>query len=286
MSTIFKKLTQVFTTPDMLPAYSNWFFSTNFLGHPPFVYVNENYKIGSWISFSEYWAYRKGITEAEKLLIQHQLLDREDSKHPSVAIDIGANIGLFTVYLGSLDYDNVYSFEPVPQTFKRLSDNTSINVFAKELKINCLAIGEQEGFVDFKIFDDSPGTNQLLVSTDENTHDNSIRVPVITLDKYCADNKINEINFLKIDVEGMEPFVIRGASRMLKNKLVKKTLIEICPNQLKATGNSVDILYESIIDVGYLPYALLSNGKVGSVLSIDELRAITLANIVLLPLND
>jgi hypothetical protein len=81
----------------------------------------------------------------------------------------------------------------------------------------------------------------------------------------------------------MEPLVIQGASQILKNKLVKMILIEICPANLKLTGNSIENLHKSFVDVGYVPHSLLPNGHIGSELNLEELRSIDLANILLVP---
>jgi FkbM family methyltransferase len=288
MHKIIQNINQLLTTPGMALAYSNWLLHRRLIGKSPEITLIADAKVSGWISFSEYWAFRKVMTDEEKALIElqfNQLRDRQTS--PTIAIDIGANVGLFTVYLATIGYDKVHSFEPVPQTFERLQANLAINTFANTLVLNRLAVGAEEGFVEFQIFDDSPAQNRLSNPNKKLEHETikSIQIPVTTLDKYCDDNEINVIDFLKIDVEGMEPLVIQGASQILKNKLVKIILIEICPANLSLTGNSIDNLYKSFVDVGYLPHTLLPNGHIGSELNLEELRSITLANVVLAPIT-
>ena len=146
-------------------------------------------------------------------------------------------------------------------------------------------MGAEEGFVEFQIFDNSPAQNRLSNLKEEEGKETikSLRIPVTTLDKYCLDNAINSIDFLKVDVEGMEPLVIQGANQMLKNKLLKMVLIEICPANLQLTGNSLENLYNSILSVGYRPHTLLPNGNVGCELNLEDLQKITLANVLLIP---
>jgi FkbM family methyltransferase len=286
MSQLAQNIINLFTTPGMALAYSKWLFYRRLLGEPPKVNLTSDVRIGGWINFSEYWCFRKGMIDAEKAAIQLQLDSIKDlNNRPKIAIDIGANVGLFTMYLGTVGYDKVYAFEPVPQTFERLQKNLAANTFTKELIINCLAVGAQEGFVEFDIFDDVPAVNRLSNPNRQSEHKTigSMQVPVTTLDKYCADRKIDVIDFLKIDVEGMEPLVIQGASQLLKRKLVTMILIEICPANLNLTGNSIENLYNLFVDVGYTPHTLLSNGHIGAELNLDELRSITLDNILLLP---
>jgi hypothetical protein len=96
----------------MALAYSKWLFNRNLLRKAPEVTLTADAQIGGWISFSEYWSFWKGIVNAEKSLIKLQLLNK--TNRPTIAVDIGANIGLFTIYLATIGYDKVYSFEPVP----------------------------------------------------------------------------------------------------------------------------------------------------------------------------
>jgi FkbM family methyltransferase len=204
-----------------------------------------------------------------------------NSDHEKVALDIGANIGLFTGYLATFPSTSVHSFEPVPQTFFRLETNIINNCLNGKAVLNRLAVGETQGSIKFAISNDSPATNKI--STSESDHD--IKVTVTTLDQYCEDNHIDDIDFLKIDVEGMETQVLRGGDKMLKEKKIKSILIEICPPNLNATGNSIENLYESIINVGYTPYRLSSNGDIDRKLFLEDLQNVVLENVALLPVK-
>lgn len=74
-----------------------------------------------------------------------------------------------------------------------------------------------------------------------------------------------------------------GGYEMLKEKKIKSILIEICPPNLNATGNSIEDLYESIINVGYTPYRLSSTNTIGNQLSLEDLQNIILENVALFP---
>jgi hypothetical protein len=137
----------------------------------------------------------------------------------------------------------------------------------------------------FKSNASSPGTNRIDTnrSSGNRPHMSIQQVPVVSLDFYCEQLGIGRIDFLKIDVEGMEPFVLKGAKRLLCNRLVHSILIEICPANLSEAGFSASGLYDQILRLGYRPFSLAKNGLVGEPMSCAELSAITLGNVVLLP---
>ena len=111
-------------------------------------------KICGWLNFSEYWSFRYGIPQAEKALMERCLNSAFQNK--TVAIDIGANLGLFTVTLAGLGYSEIHAFEPVPQTFTRLKANVANNQLLENVRLNCIAVGSKEGSLTFQIFEKSP----------------------------------------------------------------------------------------------------------------------------------
>ena len=274
----FQNLNRLFTTKGMFIAYCQWLFASTLKNNAPRLQITNQIYIGEWISFSEYWSFRNGVSPSEKEFINKHL--GTETKSKKIAIDIGANIGLFTAYLTTFDSTIVHSFEPVPQTFSRLEINIINNNLKNKVILNSLAVGEKKGVVKFAIRDESPATNKISV----NENINDIKVNVTTLDDYCQENKIDYIDFLKIDVEGMEDAVVWGGYEMLVNKKIKEILIEICPTNLNNVGSSIKDLYKSIIDVGYYPYKLSSSYIPEYRLTLDDLEKMVLENIVLLPM--
>jgi FkbM family methyltransferase len=123
-------------------------------------------------------------------------------------VDIGANIGSLTLKAASLigPAGSVVGIEAHPRTFRFLKHNVGINPFQNITLHNC-ALGEQAGTLHFA--DQSADDQNCIVG---DSAGNSIPVKVRALD----DLELGDINLLKIDVEGYEKFVYRGASRTLK----------------------------------------------------------------------
>jgi hypothetical protein len=91
------------------------------------------------------------------------------------------------------------------------------------------------------------------------------------------------IHLPKIDVEGMEKFVIQGAKQLLKDKKIDNILIEICPENLAMAGYDIQCLHEIFTKLGYVPYSVGSDGKKEYQLTLADLQALTLANVLLIP---
>ena len=282
MSSLLINARTLISKPGMLFLYGKWLFLRKLFDKNPKLFCSNNSAISQWLNFSEYWSFSRGIPEAEKLLMQNCLHDSLHKK--TVAIDIGANIGLFAVTLASLGYSEVHVFEPIPQTFKRLQDNIKSNNFPGKINLNCLALGSQTQKLEFQVFEHSPAINRFINCQDENNKNIvTQKVAVTTLTKYCQENNIEHIDFLKIDVEGMEIFVLKGAKDLLQEHRIDKILLEICPINLQSANVKLQDLYECIIESKYLPYSLKNNGNPGKILEIEDLEKVTLENIVLVP---
>lgn len=284
MANLLKKINTLVTTPGMASAYWNWTVAKTLSKTEPLVACTENTTIGGWLGFSEYWHEYNGITNPEKLLLERCLKEALNPKQ-AVAMDIGANIGLFTVGFPDFGYSKVHAFEPIPTTYERLKANVIRNGFSEKVQLNCLAVGAEEGVLEFHVFAHNPACNRIvMVETDVETYKSEKKeIPVTTLDRYCSDQKIERVDFLKIDVEGMEPFVLKGAENLLKSHSVGTIFMELCPENLVTAGTTVQMLYESITQVGYRPCLLLENGQVGEELTVEAMQKVNWANILVIP---
>jgi hypothetical protein len=116
--------------------------------------------------------------------------------------------------------------------------------------------------------------------------DTSIQVVAVTsLDDYCRQQAVDQIDFMKLDVEGMEPFVLQGANTLLRERRIKAILIEICPVNLRAVGLTPADLFSEFSANSYLPHSLNDDGRPGDRLSLADIENMSLENVILLP-ND
>lgn len=274
-----KNVRRVMLTPGMLTAYLSWVSSKYLLNKPPSINCVNDTNLSGLASFSEYWTFFKGIPESEKRLMENSL---NRSPANGIAIDIGANVGFFTVALGSIGYSQVHSFEPVPETFSILSKNIEVNGLKEKTVVNCLGVSDDEGYIEFKLFEKSPAINRLANSNDLKTGKTQ-KVSVVRLDDYCLSENIERIDFLKIDVEGMENLVLKGAQKLLSSQRVSLVLIEICPSNLSNLGFNVCEIHNTLSSFGYEIYRVGSDGNLSEKLSLSELEGIKLENVAAIP---
>jgi len=266
----------------MLSAYVRWVGTKLFSGRPPLLSLPDGARLGGWLSFSEYWSFQSIMPEAERRFVDRCLAGK--ARGNGTAFDVGANVGAFTCQIASLGHA-VHAFEPVPETFCRLKNNVRFNGLLDRAHLNCLAVGKEQGLVTFHIEDNSPATNRMEMSSQNQIGKaiNTQVVAAIDLDGYCKSQGVKFIDFLKIDVEGMEPYVLQGARTLLNERRIAAILIEICPVNLRSVGLSPADLYREFETVRYSPHALNGDGRPGAKLAFAEIEAMSLANIVLLP---
>lgn len=149
--------------------------------------------------------------EKEEIKILRQVL-----KPGMVFVDIGANIGLFSI-IGAKAVGKkgiVYCFEPEPGNYSLLHENLALNRVTNAIPIQ-LAVGAKKATLKLHIQKNSIGTHSLL-QKDAKSIECELNVQVIKLDDYFK-LKTQKVDVLNIDVEGYEPFVLEGAKTVLRN---------------------------------------------------------------------
>lgn len=127
------------------------------------------------------------------------------SRGKGTFIDIGANIGSYTLIASEVPEATVVSIEPHPLTFGLLERNVRCNARSNVTCLN-LALSRQEGNVDFT--DDSEPSINRVVTAGENGA-GELRVPCRRFDTVCLERKLVP-DAVKIDVEGYEDAVLEG----------------------------------------------------------------------------
>lgn len=156
-------------------------------------------------------------------------------------VDVGANIGSYTILASKVVGAKSFTLEPVPKTFKYLKRNIYLNEIEHLVDARCCAAGLAIGSL---MFSTNLDTMNKVVTTDY--EGSSIEVPVESLDKLLDNLKPT---LIKIDVEGFEPEVIAGA----KNTLLCNSLLAVLLETV--TPEIQEILQESGFEsVSYDPF--------------------------------
>ncbi len=124
-----------------------------------------------------------------------------------VFLDVGANVGSYTVLASAVRGARTIAFEPDPVTVRHLQDNIDVNAIADLVDIEATAVGDRTGTIPFT--KDQDTVNQVANDTDENVR----QVAVTRLDDvpHARDAVV-----AKLDVEGFEAHVLRGAHSLLR----------------------------------------------------------------------
>lgn len=91
------------------------------------------------------------------------------------------------------------------------------------------------------------------------------------------------MSFIKIDVEGYEPNVLRGMRQTFKDRRCKAALIEFCPGNLYRVGSSPEELFDAVEACGMRMHFLKKDGALGPVVNSDNAAGVVLTNVALVP---
>ena len=176
-------------------------------------------------------------------------------------VDVGANIGFFVSLAAERvgKKGRIVAFEPYPPTFNKLKE--AVHETGKtNIHVRSEAVGE------------SAGVAEILAPAGQWVHQ-SYRASVVptnglgegtTVTTISLDDLLRElssrIRLLKIDVEGNERFVLRGARQLLSQRLCDAVLIELNRETLALTDATVDDLVADMRDLGYEPFRVDKDG--------------------------
>jgi FkbM family methyltransferase len=136
-------------------------------------------------------------------------------------VDIGANVGAYTILASATANARSYCFEPVPTTFERLRDNININRINDRVHAFNIGISDSAGELSFTM--DRHSTVNHVLATHEQA-DNTIRIQTMPLD---AALEGESPAIIKIDVEGFESMVLAGAAQTLAAESLHTVIMEL-----------------------------------------------------------
>jgi FkbM family methyltransferase len=158
--------------------------------------------------------------------------------------DVGANVGLYSIYAAKFRKCKVYAFEPESQNYAILIDNMSMNDLNEGFNATCIALNEAERFGKLTVpYITKGGAYNLFRSPDEQAQD--VPQSVYAAQAFWAKDRVSQLTFgssiddlvfghgftppshIKIDVDGIEYMIIKGAKRTLESPQLKSVLIEL-----------------------------------------------------------
>lgn len=157
--------------------------------------------------------YETGAWEPQVLAFLRDALQRTN-KNQGIFLDIGANTGEYSLYMAQYA-KTVYAIEPYPPVLKRFNEMISLNGF-ENIKIYPVGFSNREGsFPYYAPFDNNLGGGGFDPTFTKGSV-KLIELPLVIGDNYLESHGVNQIDIIKIDIEGYERYALLGLNNTLK----------------------------------------------------------------------
>lgn len=202
--------------------------------------------MGRLLLFAIQWAFWRAGYDVHKIRDPFADAALDIATDAPTLFDVGANAGQSTLaMLARFPKANVHCFEPSPRTFKRLKQ-----AVGERATLNQCAVGSEPGMMTLNENEISELTSLLPLGSDGyGKVERNVLVPVTTIDSYCAENSIPEIDLLKIDAQGYDHQVLVGAERMLPK--IRAIITELTLDELYEGKTRYDLTMTLLADRGF-----------------------------------
>lgn len=177
-------------------------------------------------------------------------------KEGEVVLDIGANIGYYTLILSKLvgEGGKVFAFEPDPDNFALLKKNVTVNGLRNVILVK-KAISNKSGTLRLYLSEENKGDHRIYDSCDGRR---SVPIHCIRLDDYFRDYT-GQIDFIKMDIQGAEAGAIQGMSSLLEKNSRLRILTEFWPGGLKQFGIGSEEYLALLAKYGFRFYRIIDD---------------------------
>lgn len=205
---------------------------------------------------------------------------RETVKPGWNIIEVGANIGWYSVLLASLigKDGRLWVFEPNPRIYHLLCINLEINGFLDRAVAVNKAVLDRSGMVEFGVAGRHMGGSGVFTFGSELEPVERITVEAVSLDEYLPPK--TRVNLLKIDAEGSEFYILKGAERIIKENPEMIIIMEFIPNNVRGSGLDPGEFLRSLVREGYRVLRISEAGDVREA-SVDEVLALEYSELYL-----
>lgn len=185
-----------------------------------------NGKIMKFWGFGGWPLYRgRSVLTKEPLTIKWiDSFDKED-----VLWDIGANVGVYSIYAGAAaGLQKVFSFEPSLSNIAVFSKNIELNGLSDVISAFPVALSDKSGLDYLSMITTTPGNTGGQFAHDRGRESDVFKQATLgfSIDDFIEIYNIPAPNHIKMDVDGIEPYILKGGSKTLKSEHVKSIILE------------------------------------------------------------
>jgi FkbM family methyltransferase len=182
--------------------------------------------------------------------LETDLVIREIKKG-DVVLDLGANIGYYTLLFAKLvgDEGKVFAFEPDPKSFALLKKNVKINGYKNVILLQ-KAVSNITDKAKLYLCEDNFGDHRIYDSKDGRKF---IKIETVRVDDYFKDFS-RGIDFVKMDIQGAEPLAVEGMVGLLNRKGTLKIVSEYWPIGIKRCGKDHEEYLRLLMSYGFTLY--------------------------------
>src|SRR5512145_2382546 len=159
-----------------------------------------------------------------------------------VLLDVGANVGMYTIFAAKVSGATVHAFEPESQNYAVLNQNVMLNQLDKTVSAYCAALSDRTGFDRLYLSEFVAGSSCHSWGAPLDFHNRPRGSPFAqgcystTIDTMVASGAMPVPTHIKIDVDGLEHAVLAGARETLRNPALHSVLAEINTNLAEHWG--------------------------------------------------
>jgi FkbM family methyltransferase len=173
-------------------------------------------------------------------------------------VEIGANVGYYTLLMASRvgERGKCYAFEANPEIFELLFRNVEVNGLLGRVTLENKAVLDRVGTLQFYAFRRHMGSSTMVqpdvINLGEKYRDSAetILVDCVSLDQYFEGQHV-KLDLLKIDAEGSEGLILRGAKTLLRANPDLVLVMEWAPDLIRGTGEDPSAMLDFLTDEGF-----------------------------------
>ena len=224
---------------------------------------DKNVDFVRWPIMKNGYYYETGVTD-----MFEQILNHHSSSPSALVLDVGMNIGWFSLWSAALGHP-VYAFEPNIINWFRQCESLELNGWnGQHPRVSIFPYGagdEQDTLLELT-WGDNPGGASFdsIRKTNFSTTALSIRLDDFAIDQGWitasgsrrSSSSVQAIGLLKVDVEGFEPQVLLGAKKLIQSGMVENVLMEFVTRRYKKEKDKAEQVIELLIQSGYMLQAV------------------------------